>query len=121
MSTSSALFKNESNVYVENVSMMNEGASERAPHFTLAYAAHGSGMLLINDLRHEVAEGDVLVKHNCNTTVQKLYHLHLFHGLLDNEPLAAWYGTMRRDSLRGSRPGLQPTMPPPHCQAAFAA
>lgn len=41
--------------------MMNEGASERAPHFTLAYAAHGSGMLLINDLRHEVAEGDIVL------------------------------------------------------------
>ena len=57
----SALLKNMSNIYVENVSMMCNDDADFAPHFTLAYAAHGSGTLIIDGSKYDINEGDVIL------------------------------------------------------------
>lgn len=62
MSIDSALFKNASNVYVENVAVMDgDDTVDNAPYFILAYAAHGNGILFIGGSRYDIVEGDVIL------------------------------------------------------------
>ena len=44
---------------------------------------------------------------------------HLFHGSLDNEPLAVWVRAIRRNSPQGGSPWQKPTTPPNSLSSDF--